>query len=159
MNQNAALAVQLYFLMNSTFPKSHHHPLGQYLAGITTACTLHQRQIPIIHLGDRHAHHAWEKASRLAPPSKPTNLHFCMPAMPAMPSMRLIRALDMGWWHFQRRRLFRRHILPLLAYDDHVLLDIGHCREDILWANRLPLKVDALHALETRQEKRQVQQA
>ena len=97
----------------------------------------------------QHAHHAWEKASRLAPPPKPPQLHFCMPAMP---SMRLIRAVDMGWWHFQRRRLFRRHILPLLAYDDHVLLDIGHCREDILWANQLPLKVDALQALKARQK-------
>ncbi|WGI25132.1 hypothetical protein QEN58_17630 [Halomonas alkaliantarctica] len=104
----------------------------------------------------QHAQNAWEKASQLAPPPKPPQLHFYMPAMP---SMRLIRALDMGWWHFQRRRLFRRHILSLLAYDDHVLLDIGHCREDILWANQLPLKVDAIHALETRQEKRQVQQA
>ncbi|NYS61283.1 hypothetical protein [Vreelandella salicampi] len=104
----------------------------------------------------QHAHHAWKKASQLAPPPKPPQLHFYMPAMP---SMRLIRALDMGWWRYRRRWLFRRHILPLLAYDDHVLLDIGHCREDILWANQLPLKVDAIHALEARQKKRQVQQA
>ncbi|SDN96063.1 hypothetical protein [Vreelandella arcis] len=97
----------------------------------------------------QHAHHAWKKASQLAPPPKPPQLHFYMPAMP---SMRLIRAIDMRWWRYRRRRLFRRHILPLLAYDDQILLDIGHCREDILWAYRLPLKVDALHALEARQK-------
>ncbi|MBT2772626.1 hypothetical protein J7J47_10325 [Halomonas sp. ISL-60] len=102
------------------------------------------------------AQHAWEKASQLAPPPKPPQLHFYMPAMP---SMRLIRALDMGWWHYRRRWLFRRHIVPLLDYDDHVLCDIGHCREDILWASQLPLKVDAIQALEARQKKRQAQQA
>ncbi|OJA05796.1 hypothetical protein [Halomonas sp. QHL1] len=104
----------------------------------------------------QHAHHAWEKASRLAPPPKPPQLHFCMPAMP---SMRLIRALDMGWWHFQRRRLFRRHILPLLDCDDQLLRDMGHSREDILWASQLPLRVDAIQALEARQKKRQAQPA
>ncbi|WP_141440565.1 hypothetical protein [Vreelandella titanicae] len=104
----------------------------------------------------QHAHNAWEKARQLAPPPKPPALHFYMPAMP---SMRLIRALDMAWWRYRRRWLFRRHILPLLAHDDQLLRDIGHSREDILWANQLPLKVDAIHALEARQQKRQVQQA
>lgn len=99
----------------------------------------------------QHAQNAWIKASQLAPPPKPPQVDFYMPAMP---SMRLIRALDMGWWRFRRRCLFRLHILPLLAYDDQVLLDIGHCREDILWANKLPLKIDAIHALEARQKKR-----
>lgn len=93
----------------------------------------------------QHAQYAWEQASQLAPPPKPPQLHFYMPAMP---SMRLIRALDMGWWRYRRRRLFRCHILPLLAYDDHVLRDIGYRREDILWANQLPLKIDAIQALE-----------
>jgi hypothetical protein len=102
----------------------------------------------------QHAHNAWEKASQLAPPPKPPQLQFYMPAMP---SMRLIRALDMRWWRYRRRRLFRRHIVPLMDYDDQVLQDIGHCREDILWANRLPLKVDAIQALEARKEKYRVQ--
>ncbi|MCL5426565.1 MAG: hypothetical protein M1154_13255, partial [Gammaproteobacteria bacterium] len=62
-------------------------------------------------------------------------------------------------WRYRRRRLFRRHILPLLAYDDQVLQDIGHRREDILWASQLPLNVDAIQAIEARQKKRQVQQA
>lgn len=94
-----------------------------------------------------HAHTAWEKASQLAPPPKPPRLHFYLPAMP---SMRLIHALDMGWWHYRRRRLFRRHILPLLAYDDQLLRDIGHCCDDIRWASQLPLKVDAIQALKER---------
>lgn len=100
----------------------------------------------------QHAHNAWEKASQLAPPPKPPQLQLYMPAMP---SMGLIRAFDMRWWHFRRRWLFRRHVLPLLACDDQVLRDIGHCRKDILWANQLPLKEDAIHALEARQKKRQ----
>ncbi|MEH6640352.1 hypothetical protein [Vreelandella glaciei] len=104
----------------------------------------------------QHAHHAWEKASRLAPPPKPPQLHFCMPAMP---SMRLIRAVDMGWWHCRRRWLFRRHIVPLLACDDQLLRDIGHSREDIRWASQLPLRVDAIQALEARQKKRQAHPA
>lgn len=94
----------------------------------------------------QHAHKAWEKASRLAPPPKPPQLQFYVPAMP---SMRLIRAFDMGLWHCRRRWLFRRHIVPLLAYDDHVLRDIGYRREDILWANQLPLKEDAIQALKS----------
>lgn len=104
----------------------------------------------------QYAYQAWKKASQLAPPPKPTQPHFYMPAMP---SMRLIRALDMGIWHCRRRWLFRRHIVPLLAYDDHVLRDIGYSREDILWASQLPLKVDAIHALEARQKKRQAEPA
>lgn len=98
----------------------------------------------------QHAQHAWEKASRLAPPPKPPQLPFYMPAMP---SMRLIRVIDMAWWRCRRRWLFRRHIVPLLKYDDQILRDIGHRREDILWANQLPLKVDALQALKARQKK------
>lgn len=97
----------------------------------------------------QYAQHAWKKASHLAPPPKPPQTHFYMPAMP---SMRLIRALDMGLWRCRRRWLFRRHILPLLDYEDQVLRDIGYCREDILWANQLPLKVDAIQALEARQK-------
>lgn len=103
----------------------------------------------------QHAHNAWEKASQLAPPPKPPQLQFYMPAMPPMG---LIRAVDMRWWRYRRRRLFRRHILPLLAYDEQVLQDIGHCREDILWANQLPLKVDAIQALKARQKKCHVPQ-
>ena len=96
---------------------------------------------------------AWQKASRLAPPPTPPQLHYYMPAMPPI---RVIHALDMAWWHCRRRWLFRRHIVPLLAHDDQILRDIGHCREDILWASQLPLKVDAIHALEARQRECQL---
>jgi len=41
--------------------------------------------------------------------------------------------------------------VPLLAYNDHVLRDFGYSHEDIRWASQLPLKVDAIHALEARQ--------
>lgn len=78
-------------------------------------------------------------------PTPPPELDFYMPAMPPLG---LIAAVE-HWWHvYRRRRQFRRRILPLLAHDDHILEDMGHRRDDILWASRLPLKVDALKALE-----------
>ncbi|MCP1317942.1 hypothetical protein [Vreelandella lionensis] len=97
----------------------------------------------------RHALHAWNRASQLPPPPKPPKLEFYMPAMP---SLTLIHRLEMRWWRYRRRQLFRRHVLPLLAYDDNVLRDIGHCREDILWASQLPLQEDAIQVLEARQQ-------
>ena len=44
----------------------------------------------------------------------------------------------------QNFRLF----LPLLKEDDEILTDIGFERTDIQWALNLPLKIDALKALE-----------
>jgi uncharacterized protein YjiS (DUF1127 family) len=95
----------------------------------------------------RHARYAWRQASQLTPPPKPPRLEFYMPAMPPLS---LIHQFEMRWWRYRRRQLFRRHVVPLLAYDDHVLQDIGHRREDIHWANQLPLSVDAVQALEER---------
>ncbi|SFH27481.1 hypothetical protein [Modicisalibacter xianhensis] len=69
-------------------------------------------------------------------------------SMPAMPPLGLITALENRWYAWQRRRIFRRYILPLLTYDDHILEDMGHHRSDIEWALRLPLREDALAALE-----------
>ncbi len=94
----------------------------------------------------QHFRQAWTKASGLAPPPKPRQRGFYMPAMP---SIELIRALDMGWWRCRRRLLFRRHMLPLLGYGEQMVRETGYSRDDILWASRLPLKVDAIHALET----------
>jgi hypothetical protein len=74
--------------------------------------------------------------------------------MPAMPSLGLIHALETRWRHYLRRRQFRQRFLPLLAYDDHMLQDMGHCRDDILWASRLPLKEDADRALAQRRAMR-----
>jgi len=90
---------------------------------------------------------AWKKASQLERPPEPPQLAFYLPATPPMG---LIRALDRGWWRCQRRWLFRRHILPLVAYGKHLEQALGYRGEDILWASKLPLKVDAIQALEAR---------
>lgn len=78
---------------------------------------------------------------RPAPPPQPDFY------MPAMPPLGLIHALETKWQDYLRRRRFRQRFLPLLAHDDHMLEDMGHCREDILWASHLPLKEDATEAL------------
>lgn len=85
------------------------------------------------------------ETTRDTPPPPPPRLDFFMPAMPPLG---LIHALERRWWAYRRRRQFRRRFLPLLAYDDHILEDMGHRRDDILRASRLPLEVDALAALE-----------
>ncbi|WP_104202890.1 hypothetical protein [Billgrantia saliphila] len=78
--------------------------------------------------------------------------------MPAMPPLGLIRAIERWWQTYRFRRQFRRRFLHLLAYDDHMLEDMGHCRDDILWASRLPLKEDAEQALEQRRAIRKAAQ-
>ncbi|MCH4564150.1 hypothetical protein MKP05_13615 [Halomonas sp. EGI 63088] len=91
-------------------------------------------------------------ADKPAPPPAPDFY------MPAMPPLGLITAVE-HWWHvYRRRRQFRRRFLPLLAHDDHILEDMGHHRDDILWASRLPLQVDALKALEECRALRKAQQ-
>lgn len=80
-------------------------------------------------------------------PAPPAKLDFFMPATPPLG---LIYALELWWWRYRRRRQFRQRFLPLLAYDDHILEDMGHRRDDILWASRLPLKEDAFKALTER---------
>lgn len=91
-------------------------------------------------------------ADKPAPPPAPDIY------MPAMPPLELIAAVE-HWWHvYRRRRQFRQRFLPLLAHDDHILEDMGHHRDDILWASRLPLKVDALKALEECRALRKAQQ-
>nr|WP_297459960.1 hypothetical protein [uncultured Halomonas sp.] len=67
--------------------------------------------------------------------------------MPAMPPLGLINAVE-NWVHaWVRRRQFRQRFLYLLDYDDHILEDMGHCRDEIEWALRLPLREDAGRAL------------
>lgn len=83
-----------------------------------------------------------------APPPPPPRLDLYMPAMPPLG---LIHALETWWWAYRRRRRFRQGMLPLLACDDAILKDIGYRRADIHWALRLPLKVDALRALQERE--------
>ncbi|WP_353981099.1 hypothetical protein [Salinicola endophyticus] len=93
----------------------------------------------------RSARQAMDAANRLAPPIKPVPPKIYMPAMPPLG---WIHALEVQWWHYRRRRLFLRHVLPIAACDDILLADIGYRREQILWAARLPLKCDALSELE-----------
>ncbi|GGY04815.1 hypothetical protein GCM10007160_35600 [Litchfieldella qijiaojingensis] len=74
--------------------------------------------------------------------------------MPAMPPLGLITAVENGIRTLVRRWRFRRRFLSLLDYDDHILEDMGHDREEILWASRLPLRVDATQAILERREQR-----
>lgn len=82
-----------------------------------------------------------------APPSPPKLTLY----MPATPPLGLIHVLELWWWRYRRRRQFRQYFAELLSHDDHILEDMGHRRSDILWASELPLKVDALKALQERQ--------
>lgn len=68
--------------------------------------------------------------------------------MPAMPPLGLAATLKTTWQAWRRRRRFRQHVLPLLTHDDTILRDMGYQRSDIEWALRLPLRQDALKALE-----------
>lgn len=93
-----------------------------------------------------------DRAIRKAPqPSRPPMRDFYMPAMPPLG---LITALENAWKAWRRRRRFRRRFLPLLAYDDHTLDDMGYRRSDIEWALSLPLREDALGSLEKRRAQR-----
>ncbi|SDM26113.1 hypothetical protein SAMN05661010_03783 [Modicisalibacter muralis] len=74
--------------------------------------------------------------------------------MPAMPPLKLINALENWVRSWVRRRQFRQRFLYLLDYDDHILADMGHCREEIEWALQLPLREDAIKALSCRRERR-----
>ena len=78
-------------------------------------------------------------------PAKPPELELYMPAPPPLAFMATVE-----FWVriFRRRHHFRRLFLPLLKEDDEILADIGFERTDIQWALNLPLKIDALKALE-----------
>ncbi|GAB2797635.1 hypothetical protein GCM10027040_25370 [Halomonas shantousis] len=95
-----------------------------------------------------HVRRALDKLPRPCPPFQPEFF------MPAMPPLGLIAALENHWYAWRRRCLFRRYLLPLLAHDDRILEDMGHRRSDIVWASRLPLREDALAALEQRRRQR-----
>ncbi len=74
--------------------------------------------------------------------------------MPGMPPMVLINALENWVRAVLCRRRFRQRFLHLLAYDDSILDDMGHNREDIEWASRLPLRKNAFKALQRRRAQR-----
>lgn len=52
-----------------------------------------------------------------------------------------------GWLRAWQRR---RHFLRLLDLDDHLLDDVGYSRDEVCWAARLPLRVNAAVALSRR---------
>lgn len=49
-----------------------------------------------------------------------------------------------------RRQEFRRAFIPLLQERDQILADIGYQRYDILRAERLPLREDAMTYIESK---------
>lgn len=63
--------------------------------------------------------------------------------MPAMPPLGLIEAIGKRLRELRQRRSLRR----LLALDDHMLADLGHCRRALQRVLALPLSVDAFAAL------------
>ncbi|MFN3880446.1 MAG: hypothetical protein ACK4L8_03345 [Nitrincola lacisaponensis] len=73
--------------------------------------------------------------------------------MPAMPPLGLINAIEVWFKAWNRRR----KLLRLLDYDDHMLEDMGYTRDDLLWAARQPLKVDARLVLQQQREKQRAQ--
>lgn len=75
-------------------------------------------------------------------------------SMPAMPPLKLITFFEFWAEKALRRHHFKRLFLSLLQESDDLLDDIGYRREEILWALRLPLKVDALKALEAYRKER-----
>ncbi|PMR76562.1 hypothetical protein [Billgrantia endophytica] len=74
--------------------------------------------------------------------------------MPAMPPLGFIALIEKWMKARLQRRRFNQRFLPLLAYDDHTLEDMGHDRKEILWASRLPLREDAAQALQQRRAQR-----
>lgn len=85
-------------------------------------------------------------------PRKPPNLELYMPATPPLGVLSVIEF----WLHiYWRRAHFRRLFRPLLAESDCLLADIGFHREDVEWAMTLPLRADALKALNACRQARQ----
>ena len=73
---------------------------------------------------------------------------------PAMPPLHLIAHVEF-WLHVIKRRYhFKRLFKPLLGEVDTVLEDLGYRRGDIIWALDLPLRTDALKALESKKTAR-----
>jgi len=68
--------------------------------------------------------------------------------MPATPPLTFLAKAEFCLKIFRRRYHFRRLFVPLLREENSVLSDTGIIRTDIEWALKLPLKVDALKALE-----------
>ena len=52
----------------------------------------------------------------------------------------------------------RRKVRALIDHDDHTLNDIGVRRDEIIWAGKLPLTVNAAVALNDRASRRRVRE-
>lgn len=70
--------------------------------------------------------------------------------MPTMPPLGLITAIENRLRNWRHRRLLMR----LLEYEDFLLADIGHQREDLVRASRLPLRENAIEKLAEWREQR-----
>ncbi len=78
-------------------------------------------------------------------PEQPPSLDFYMPVTP---SLALMATLEFWVSVYLRRHHFRELFRPFLEEDDQIIADLGFEKADIQWALELPLKVDALKALE-----------
>ena len=58
-----------------------------------------------------------------------------------------------GWY---RNWLARRQVRRLAEYDTRMLMDMGVTRDEILWASRLPLSVNAAWELRQRSRARRM---
>ncbi len=61
---------------------------------------------------------------------------------------RINSRLITAYKRWAQRRIDRQAFSHLLALDEHILSDIGVSREDVIWATRLPSKVNASRELE-----------
>jgi len=68
--------------------------------------------------------------------------------MPTMPPLKLRTLFELWTKMVLHRRHFKKLFVPLLQESDDFLDDIGYRKEEVLWALRLPMKIDASKALE-----------
>jgi len=65
-----------------------------------------------------------------------------------MPPLKLRTLFELWTKMVLHRRHFKKLFVPLLQESDDFLDDIGYRKEEVLWALRLPMKIDASKALE-----------
>lgn len=70
-----------------------------------------------------------------------------------------LRSINRSWTAWRARRDRRDAFANLLACDDRMLADMGVRRDEVEWAARLPLNVDAVRALHLRAEGRRRDEA
>lgn len=84
--------------------------------------------------------------------------HECvgLPAQPniLVPPLKLRTLFELWTKMVLHRRHFKKLFVPLLQESDDFLDDIGYRKEEVLWALRLPMKIDASKALEACRKER-----